>query len=310
MEVQIILYIFSFGVIWYAAGLIVNSVARIAHKLNLSSFSVSFFVLGILTSIPEISVGINSLIDNKPEIFVGNLIGGIIVLFLLAIPLLAVLGKGVKLTHQMSRDHLLFSLFVILAPALFVMDGKVTIIEGIASVILYIALYFVIEQKKGLLERIQDSFVHNKDQVDNDLIKLATGAVVIFVVSKFVVDSTIYFSNYFNISSYLISLMIVSIGTNLPELSLVFRSLLSKKQEVALGDYLGSAAANTLIFGILVIVKGSEFFVKNHFLQTFIFAFAGLLLFYLFSRSKKDISRKEGTILLLIYILFLATEIM
>ena len=75
MILQLFFYIFSFLLIWFVAGLIVTSVDRLAHKLNLSSFAVSFFLLGILTSVPEISVGINSLIDKKPEIFVGNLIG-------------------------------------------------------------------------------------------------------------------------------------------------------------------------------------------------------------------------------------------
>ena len=303
-----ILYIFSFGIIWYAAGMIVNSVDRLAHKLNLSSFSVSFFVLGILTSMPEISVGINSLIDNKPEIFAGNLIGGIIVIFLLVIPLLALFGNGVKLTHQLSRDQLLLALFVILAPSIFVMDGKITPIEGLTSIFLYLVLIFIIEKKKGLLERIKDEIINNKNQVDNDLIKLIGGVVIVFVVSKFIVDSTILFSSFFNISPYLISLIILSVGTNLPELSLVFRALILKKNEVALGDFLGSAAANTVIFGVLTVIKGSNIYIENHFLQTFIFVFSGLVLFYVFSRSKQDISRNEGLALLLVYLGFLVVE--
>ncbi|OGK10210.1 hypothetical protein A2767_02045 [Candidatus Roizmanbacteria bacterium RIFCSPHIGHO2_01_FULL_35_10] len=310
MTAQIILYIFSFGIIWFAAGIIVNSVDRIAHKLNLSSFSVSFFVLGILTSIPEISVGINSLIDNKPEIFAGNLIGGILVIFLLVIPLLAVFGNGLKLNHQMSKDNLLFALFVILAPSIFILDGRISIIEGLASIFLYIVLIFIIEKKKGLLERIKDEIINNTDQVDTDLVKLVVGVVTVFIVSKFIVDSTIFFSNFYNISPYLISLVILSVGTNLPELSLVFRSVLLKKNEVALGDFLGSAVANTVIFGVLTVIRGSDFLIKNHFLQTFIFVAGGLGLFYIFSRSKQDISRNEGLILLLAYVGFLIVEIM
>lgn len=286
-----------------------DSVDRLAHRLHLSSFAVSFFLLGILTSVPEISVGINSLIDRKPEIFVGNLIGGIIVIFLLIIPILAVFGNGVKLNHQMSRDHLVFALFVIVIPSIFTLDGTISQVEGLLSVFLYAVLLYVVEKRKGLLERIRDSFVHNKNHVFFDLMKIVGAVTAVFIVSKYIVDTTIYFSNLFNISSFLISLVIVSLGTNLPELSLVFRSLLLKKKEVAFGDYLGSAAANTAIFGSLAMFQGGNVIVPNHFIQTFVFIVGGLVLFYIFSRSKQDISRVEGLILLLAYVAFLIFEV-
>jgi len=306
----VFLYIFSFLVIWYVSGVIVTSVDRLAHKLNLSSFAVSFFLLGILTSIPEMSVGISALIDEKPEIFVGNLIGGIVVIFLLIIPLLAIFGNGVKLTHQMSKEHLILALLIIIAPSVFTFDGLIGIPEGIMAVLLYLMLIMMVEKRKGLFERIKDNIFHNKDYTDYDLIKILVGVVVVFLVSKYIVDTTIYFSQLFNISSFLISLVIVAIGTNLPELSLVFRALSLKKKEVALGDYLGSAAANTGIFGVLILLGGSGFFVQNHFYQTFVFIAGGMTLFYIFARSKQDISRAEGLVLLLVYILFLLMEVL
>ena len=286
-----------------------TSVDRLAHKLNLSSFAVSFFLLGILTSVPEISVGINSLIDKKPEIFVGNLIGGVAVLFLLIIPILAVFGGGVKLAHQLEGDKLLFALIVILAPSVFALDGKISFGEGLFSLFHYAFLVYIIEKRKGILERIKDNFIDNKNQVINDLVKIIAGVVVVFFVSKFIVDTTIYFSNLFQISPFLISLVIVSIGTNLPEFSLVIRALLLQKKEVAFGDYLGSAAANTLVFGLLVLANKGDVIVPNNFVQTFIFIAGGLALFYIFSKSKQDISRVEGLILLLAYVAFLIFEV-
>ncbi|MBI4226028.1 sodium:calcium antiporter [Candidatus Roizmanbacteria bacterium] len=309
MVTQIFFYIFAFLLIWIAAGVIVTSVDRLAHKLNLSSFAISFFLLGILTSVPEISVGINSLIDKKPEIFVGNLIGGVVVIFLLVIPLLAVFGGGVRLTHQMGRDKLLFALVVIVAPSVFTLDGRISFTEGLFMIFHYAFLVFVIEKRKGLLEQIKDKFIQNKDHIANDFIKILAGVIVVFVASKYVVDTTIYFSNFFHISSFLISLIVVSIGTNLPELSLVVRSLMMRKKEVAFGDYLGSAAANTLIFGAMVLLNKGDVVVPNNFLQTFIFITGGLLLFYIFSRSKNDISREEGLVLLLGYVMFLIFEV-
>ena len=73
---NVISFFLSFFVVWWGAGLIIDAVGRISRKINLSSFAVSFFVLGLMTSIPELSVGINSVINRDPEIFVGNLLGG------------------------------------------------------------------------------------------------------------------------------------------------------------------------------------------------------------------------------------------
>ena len=110
MLIDTAVYVLSFVAIWFGAGLIISSVEELSKKLNISSFAVSFFVLGILTSIPEASVGINSIIDRDPEIFVGNLIGASLVLFLLVIPILAVAGNGIRLAHQLDGKSLLVSL--------------------------------------------------------------------------------------------------------------------------------------------------------------------------------------------------------
>jgi len=56
-------------------------------------------------------------------------------------------------------------------------------------------------------------------------------------------------------------------------------------------------------------VNNGEVFTFNSFAITFGFLLLGLILFYLFSTSKKDISRKEGIILFLIYLAFVAYEI-
>ena len=274
----------------------------------MSGFSI-FINISSLFIFAEISVGISSLIDNKPEIFVGNLIGGIIVIFLLIIPLLAIFGNGIKLTHQMNKDQLIIALLIIISPSVFTFDGLIGIIEGITALLLYGFLILTIEKRKGLFERLRDNIFQNKNQADFEIVKIIIGVVIVFLVSKYIVDTTIYFSQIFNISSFLISLVIVSMGTNLPELSLVFRSLMLKKKEVALGDYLGSAAANTGVFGFLILLKGSNIFVQNHFYQVFVFIAGGLTLFYIFSRSKQDISRREGLVLLFVYFLFLLMEV-
>lgn len=303
------LYVLSFVAIWFGAGLIVSSIEDLSKKLNISTFAVSFFVLGILTSIPEATVGINSIMDGDPEIFVGNLIGASLVLFLLVIPILAVAGNGIRLSHQLDSKSLLVSLAVVASPVFFILDKKITPFEGIFLIFIYIILFYLVEKKKGLLERIRDAAPFRKTHIIEDITKIIAGSVTVFYSSGMIVDKTIYFSGVFNISAYLISLLILSVGTNLPEMSLAIRAITLGKKDVALGDYVGSAAANTLFFGLLSIVNRSEVTVSNHFIETFVFTLLGLSLFFYFTRSKNDISRKEGIVLLFIYLMFILIEI-
>ena len=309
MVLDFSLYILSFVAIWFGAGLIVSSVEDLSKKLNISSFAVSFFVLGILTSIPEASVGINSIIDGNPEIFVGNLIGASLVLFLLVIPLLAFFGNGIRLAHQLDGKSLLVSLAVVASPVYFILDKKVTPYEGSFLIFLYIILFYLIEKKKGLLEKIREVTSVRKTHILEDIMKIIAGSAIVFYASSMIVDKTIYFSDVFNISSYLISLLVLSIGTNMPELSLAVRAITLGKKDIALGDYVGSAAANTLFFGLLSILNRSEVNVSNHYIETFVFTILGLGLFYYFTRSKNDISRREGVILLFVYFMFVLIEI-
>ncbi|MBI2611702.1 sodium:calcium antiporter [Candidatus Gottesmanbacteria bacterium] len=307
--IQTIIYLLSFIAIWLGAGLIVRSADRFSHKLRLSSFAVSFFILGMLTSTPEFAVGITSVAEGNPEVFVGNLIGGIPVIFLFIIPILAIFGNGVKLTHQLSKKNLLLTLGVILAPSLAVGDENVTLVEGIILILLYIILFYVIEREKGVFDTNHSNILNIHSYSYKDILKVLLGVAIVFVSSQFIVDKTLLFADILRISPFYISLIILSLGTNLPELSLAVRSVISGKKDVAFGDYLGSAAANTFLFGLFTVMSVGETFAVQSFFKTFIILLAGLSLFYFFSRSKNDISRKEGIILLSVYIIFVIFEV-
>lgn len=305
----VVLYFLSFFVLWFGAGLIIKGVDELSKKINLSSFSVSFFVLGLLTSVPEFSLGINSILIGDPEIFVGNLIGGSVALLLLVIPFLAILGGGIKLCHQLDEKNLIFSLLVVIAPVFFIADNLVTRTEGVFLIMIYFILVYFIEKKKGLLEKVKDSFITNKTHIVEDIGKTLVGVVIVFLTSRYLVNQTVYFSQILKAPLFLVSFLILPFGTNLPEFSLAIKSIISKKKEIAFGDYLGSAAANSFLFGFLTLLNGKRVNVSRYSMITLILMLFSFFLFYIFSRSKNDISKEEGGILLLTYLLFILVEI-
>lgn len=304
-----VILILSFFLIWWGAGLIIKNVSKFSHLLKISNFSLSFFLLGFLTTLPELTVGLNAIFDNKPEIFVGNLIGGIVVLFSLIIPLLTILNGKLILNHDLENKNLIIVLLYLLLPLIFVADQKLTIIEGFFLVIYYLAIFYLLERKKSLVEKITTELTNHQKAFFVDILKILLGVIIVIFASRLIIEKTLYFSNFFNVSAFFVALIVLSLGTNLPELSFLIRSFKEKKEEIAFGDYLGSATANIFVLGLLTIINNNPISLPNHFYQYAVFIALALVLFYFFIKSEKKLSSKEALILLFIYFIYLFFEI-
>lgn len=310
MTAHIIIYILSFVGIWIGSGFVIRTVEKISGFLKISSFMVSFLLLGAFTSVSELSVGLNSIIGKDPEIFIGNLIGASMILFMLIIPLLAIFGKSIRVSAELQGFNLPASLVTAAIPAIMVMDGNVGRFDAILSLILFFFLVITIQSKDRVIEHIEKVSNKSKVGLGKSLLRIVFGVLIIFISSRFAVDQTHYFSQVLNISPFIISLVVVSFGTNLPELSLVVRSIFMRNHQIAFGDYVGSAAFNTFLFGALILISKQNIVLTNSYVVSLIFLIIALLLFYHFARTKNTISRTEGIVLLLIYFCFLITEYM
>ena len=306
---NLLIYIVSFVLIWFGAGLIVSAASKFSSKLKLSPFAFSFVFLGILTSIPEFSVGLQAQAANDAAIFVGNLLGGIVVLFLLVIPILAIFGNGVSLRHEMDNRTLLATLAVILAPSIFVLDKRVTTLEGVIMILLYLALLVIVQRKNGIFDQGNERLLNLRTYSYMDILKILSGIALVFVASNQIVDQTEYFAGVYNISPFYISLLIVALGTDLPELTLSIRSVISGKKELAMGDFIGAAAVSTFLFGLFTVLHKGEVLTVTNFFITFMFISVALSLYYFFFRTKQSISRINGFVMVGVYILFVVLEL-
>jgi len=309
LPLHLIQYSLSFIGIWIGSGLAIRSVERLSRSLKISSFLVSFIVLGLCTSISELSVRINSVIAKDPEIYVGNLVGATIVIFMLIIPLLTILGKSISITREFRGYNLPISLGVVILPALLALDGRIDKLDSFLAIGSYLLLLTKLQSKKGILEKIKKINHNSSLKIGKEILKVIIGVLMIFVSSRIIVIQTKYLSNILGVSPFLISLLLIGIGTNLPEISLVVRSAFMRNHQVAFGDYVGSAAFNTFLLGFLSVMYGKPVLLNNSYLISLIFLVVGLVLFYKFCRSKNSLSSKEGFILFILYLLFFGIEV-
>ena len=133
------------------------------------------------------------------------------------------------------------------------------------------------------------------------------GILGLYFGSDLFVDSAVEISRLFGVSERVIGITVIAIGTSLPELTTSIIAAINKKTDIAIGNILGSNIMNVLgIIGITAIVQPipvSELFLKSDFLWMI-----GLtLLLFPILKTKLNISRIEGGILLFAYLVYIYT---
>lgn len=302
----------TIAVVWFFGGILVDSVGRISKKMNQSGFTTAFFILGFLTSLSEISVMLNSSISGTPQISAGNLSGASIMIFLCIIPFLAIAGKnGITMNNTLPKREFFFAIIAILIPQVLLIDGQMTLVEGLLCIGAYLGIFLMVRKTP---QTIQDYVDHASGAIDihyswwKEFGKIMTGAVVIFFAGDILVAEAQFISTALSVPSSLVGLLLLSVGTNIPELIVAFRSILKQRTDIAFGGYIGSALTNTLSLGVLVILAGGFMVTVSQFIITAITAIIGLTLFYIFAQSKNNLSRTEGIILFSIYIAFITIQ--
>jgi len=314
LVVNLFIFLLAAFVIWLFAGMLIGAISRISIRLHATGFIVAFFVLGLLTSISELSVAFNSLFSGTPQVSIGNLVGASFVIFLLIIPFLAFVGRGVRLAHTLSFFNLYIALFTIALPSFFVLDGYVSRKEGWIALFTYAVMLFLISRQKNSLPKAAARLEEKKSSVAKsfiavDVAKVLLGGIGIFIAAHFLVDQANFFANYYSVPNSLIGLILLSIGTNVPEIVIAVRAIVLKYKDIAFGDYLGSGAMNTFIFGLLSVLSGGFFVERSEFLLTSILLFSGLIIFAVFANTKRVISRQEASVLLLFYVVFILVQL-
>ncbi|QQS23269.1 sodium:calcium antiporter [bacterium] len=311
--VHILLFLLSASIIWFFAGLLIESVNNVARRFNQSGFTVAFFVLGFLTSISEISVMVNSTINGTPQVSAGNLVGASFVIILLVIPVVAIVGKDIQLRRTIKRRNLALALITILLPPLLMLDGSVSLREGLICIMFFATLLYLIrsdsrDKVPKIIKEVEQELIDSRKSTAVDIVKIIVGAVFIFVAGHLLVEEAVFLANFLSVPVSIIGLLVLSVGTNIPELVIAVRSILKKRKDIAFGDYLGSSVANVFVFGLLPVLNGRFSVEPTEFIATAALMLVGFTMFYFFAKSQNKISRKEGLVLVSIYVMFVVIQ--
>ncbi len=298
----------AFIVLWFSSGLTVIGIEKLSKRLHVTPFLVSFFALGFLTSISEISVGLASIIDRTPSISVGNLIGASAFLTLCVVPIQVIICNGISVNGKQDKINLPIAYLVISLPVLLVLDKSLGFIDAGIMFFSYLFLLFTISGKKNLLDNIEEGLSHSQVNVYKETLKVVAGAALIGIASKIIVDKLVFVSSELNIDPFIIGVLFLAIGTNIPELTILIRSLIGHKKDIALGDYIGSASLNTLLLSLLIFINGSPVTLGHGLKSNVLLLPLGAVLFLVFALNKR-FERREAFLLIVLYLFFVFFEL-
>ena len=289
-----------------ATGLVVRSVTKVAHGLRVNEFIASFFIVGLATSTPEITVSINSAMRGVPELSLGNLLGASIVILSLLVGLAAILSGKLSINRLLRNDDFFIYLALVMLPALVISDGHLTRWDGIILILAYAAYMVRLYRHRNIYkERMgADAAADNKDRKiewGKEATNLVIGLSMILLASYYLVNSATMVAEMMNVSPMVIGLLVLAIGTNLPEFALVVTQSYREGRNIVLGDLLSNVLLNVPTLGLLALLAPFSIPAGSSVMLASGFLILAVILFGFFMWSKNVLNRVEGAVLFGVY---------
>jgi cation:H+ antiporter len=297
--------------LWLGTELTIGGALAIARRHNLSEFFVGLVILSIGSDLPEIAIavdaGIKGLMGHDASgVVVGTSIGSVVaqigfvlglagVISFLTLPRLFVLKHGAVL---LGATVLLF---------LLALDGQVTRFEGMLLIGAYVI--YVIALMNG--ENVPDD---EPGQLagggTRSWFLLLAGLGTVIISSEITVTSVVNIAYTFELSEALISVLIIGLGSSLPELSISISAILKKKPEMSVGNIIGSNILDTLLpIGIAAVISQVTFERQLlYFDLPFILVLTTVVLAFFYTR--RGVARTEGLIILGFYFAYVFVKLM
>jgi cation:H+ antiporter len=311
MNYIILLYfILSCLILVLAGSVLVKSLSRLAWFLRISEFLAAFVIMGLSTTLPELSVGITSAVHKNSALALGNVIGSNIVNLTLIAGIAIVLARKIRFKHlKVVRQDSLFMFVIVLLPLVLMLLGNgLSRIDGGILVGVFLFYFWRLFRERGEYRKELENHVKRWSVVIYSFLFLIS-LVVVFFSADWVVTYGQLLAIELSLPTLFIGLFFVAIGTSIPELVFGVISVRTKHSEFAVGDLMGAVVINsTLVLGVTALIHPITAGLIL-FLTSSLFMIVATWTFVAFVLSGWRLSWAEGISLIMIYVLFLIVEL-
>jgi len=247
------------ALVW-SADRFVDGAAAIAKHLGVSSMIIGITIIGFGTSAPEILISVIAVLEQTPDIAIGNALGSNIANIGLILGITALVAPLPIAGHVITRE---FPLLLIATAAMSwcLYDGRLGILDGALMLsLLALMLWYLVKA-----HRRDPDYDESEDEQENGNQKemslavsswwVLTGLALLVASSKLLIWGATGVALALGISELIIGLTIIALGTSLPELAASIASVKKGDPDLAIGNIIGSNLFNSLaVIGIPAMI--------------------------------------------------------
>jgi len=303
MILSFIFLLISLFVVIKSANFAIRYSTHLAESFNLPKYIIGFAVVAIISILPETFISMTSAIEKIPSFGLGTLFGSNIADLTLIFALVVFLsGRKLKIKSQLIKNRFLH-IGVMAIPIILGLNGYYSRLDGILLISVGLLFYYLVLKKNIYVAKID----REKFKVKN-LVFLLFSMAGLLLGSHFTVKYGVDFAHGLNVGPVLIGMLVVGLGTTLPELFFSIKAAKHHHDDLALGDILGTVVADaTIVVGIMALISPFAFNLRIIYIAG-LFMFLAIFLLFYFMKSDRILSRKEAVLLFVFYIIFVLTE--
>jgi cation:H+ antiporter len=313
--ISFLILVLGLGLVVYGANIMVDGSASLAKSYQIPNIVIGLTVVAFGTSSPEFAISAYSAYTGNAEIAVGNVVGSNIfnIFFILGVTALiyplTILKNTVLKEIPLSLLAAII-LYIMLKDSIFGVGENLLLIGDSLLLLAFMIIFMYYLVHLAQTSNEEEDLDIPKLSRFKSLLFIIGGLILLVVGGKLFVDSAVQLATNLGMSEAVIGLTIVAAGTSLPELATSVVAALKKNSNIAVGNIVGSNIFN--IFFILGVSGLIGPLPQGNISDFDLYACIGASVALLFSGyilGKHKITKAEGVIFLILYIVYIGYQV-
>ncbi len=298
----------------------VDAGSAIGKTLKINELLLGFTIVSFGTSLPELIVALTSAQAGSNEIALGNILGTNLFNICAILAVIAII-KPIQFKKETVRKDMYMSVLtafvlMILMADKWISGDSVNILSRIDGLILlslfavfmYYTLYSWLDiwnERKAKNEEVKLK-LKDIDTLTKNIFLMLLGLTMVFIGANASVDAVEKIAEMLGISETFIAILVVAVGTSLPEIFTSITAIKKGKQDIAVGNLIGSNMFNVLfVLGTAATISPIPLQMDSLVIDALTFFLMTIILVLHAKGGKKyELGRGEGFCLLAIYVMY------